>query len=146
MDYIRDAILQHIKLTNRRPVVIIDYLQIIPQDYGDKILTEKQHMDRVIVALKKLARDNHLPIVAISSLNRGSYENVSLSSYKESGAVEFTADVALGLERDTLDRSPGAPVPIVLKVLKNRHGMRDKNLTMNFYGEFSYFEDVGCLS
>jgi replicative DNA helicase len=144
--FIRNAVIEHIKKTNRRPVVVIDYLQIIPQESDGKALTEKQHMDRVILELKRISREFHLPVLAISSLNRGSYESVSLSSYKESGAVEFTADVAIGLERDNIQREKGKPVPIVVKVLKNRHGMRDTKLTLNFFGEFSAFEDVGAIT
>lgn len=82
---------------DRAPVIFIDYLQLLaPENDRD---SDKQATDKNVMALRQLARDLNAPIFAISSLNRGSYSGtISLSSFKESGAIEYGADVLLGLQ------------------------------------------------
>lgn len=82
----------------RSPVIFIDYLQLLkPSNERD---TDKQAVDRNMIALRQLAgRDLKTPVFCISSLNRSSYSGiVTLDSFKESGAIEYGADVLLGLE------------------------------------------------
>lgn len=79
------------------PVVFIDYLQLLAPD-SDR-LTEKQATDRNMMALRQLARDERTTVFVISSLNRSSYSgSISLDSFKESGGIEYGADVLLGLQ------------------------------------------------
>lgn len=79
------------------PVICIDYLQLLkPQSERD---TDKQAIDKNVMALRQLARELRTPVVVISSLNRASYSTgVSLESFKESGAIEYGSDVLLGLQ------------------------------------------------
>lgn len=79
------------------PVVFVDYLQLLaPEDARD---TDKQAVDKNVMALRQAARDLDTCIVAVSSLNRASYaEGVTLEAFKESGAIEYGADVLLGLQ------------------------------------------------
>lgn len=79
------------------PVVFVDYLQLLAaQDEHD---TDKRAVDTNVLSLRQLARELNTPVVCISSLNRASYaEGVSMSSFKESGAVEYGSDVLLGLQ------------------------------------------------
>ena len=79
------------------PVVFIDYLQLLaPQGERD---TEKQATDKNVMSLRQMARDLKTPLFIISSLNRSSYSgSISLDSFKESGAIEYGADVLLGLQ------------------------------------------------
>lgn len=89
------------------PVVFVDYLQLLaPQDPRD---TDKRIVDRNITSLRQLARDMNTPVFVISSLNRSSYSGmISLDSYKESGAIEYGADVLLGLQpADMAERLEG---------------------------------------
>lgn len=96
---IEDKIKRHIAITNKKPFVVIDYLQII-QD-TDKYLNDKQRIDKILTDLKRLARDNDITILLISSLNRGAYtQEISLDSFKDSGNIEYTADLLLGLQAE----------------------------------------------
>ncbi len=80
-----------------RLVVFIDYLQIITDQKGS--IAERQAVDRNILTLKRLSATWDIPIVVTSSLNRGGYNRaVAFDSFKESGAIEYTADVVLGLQ------------------------------------------------
>ena len=151
------------------PVVFIDYAQIIAPISDRK--TDKQNVDANITALKRLSRDYGLPVVAISSFNRESYrESVSMASFKESGAIEYSSDVLIGLQYDGWDKikgqngkfesdssrleridgitqamaeaaKNGRSQKIELKVLKNRNGIRDR-IHFDFYPRYNFFESM----
>ena len=79
------------------PVLVLDYLQILKP--ADPRMTERQAVDRNVMELRQLARDRGTAVIAISSINRASYnEGAGLGAFKESGAIEFGADVALMLQ------------------------------------------------
>lgn len=84
------------------PVLFVDYLQILaPMNDRD---TDKRNMDANVTALRQLARDLCTCIVVVSTLNRSSYDGgISLDSYKESGAIEYGADVLMGLQPRGVD-------------------------------------------
>lgn len=79
------------------PVVFIDYLQLLAP--ANERLSDKQAADANMRALKHLTRDLNCPVMAISSLNRSSYASaIDLSSWKESGMIEYSADVLIGMQ------------------------------------------------
>ena len=79
------------------PVIVVDYLQLLaPKDERD---TDKRAADYNVSQLRRMARDMRTPIIAISSLNRASYSgSIELSSFKESGGIEYASDLLLGLQ------------------------------------------------
>lgn len=95
---LKEIIEAHKKRYGIYPVVFVDYLQLIA--LADKSnLSDKQKMDTAIEELKTISKDLKIPIVAISSLNRMSYdEPLNMGSFKESGMIEYTADCVIGLE------------------------------------------------
>ena len=144
-EQIRQDIQRHEYLTHRRPVVIVDYVQIMKTP--DIHMTDKQKTDENVTELKRISRDFNIPIIAISSFNRDKYkEPVSLAAFKESGAIEYTSDVLIGLQYEGMDymdketdkarterirgifkeneqnARQGKAIPIQCKVLKNRSG------------------------
>lgn len=146
------------------PVVVIDYLQIL-EPYSEK-KTDKQNTDKNVTELKRLSRDYQIPVIGISSFNRESYNTpVSMASFKESGAIEYSSDVLIGLQysgadyrdgekeserqariRMLIDKvkaeaSAGNPVPIELKILKNRNGRLGK-IKLEFTPMFNYFMEA----
>ena len=84
----------------RPPVLFIDYLQLLaPPRTAKGNLSDKQATDLNVMLLRQLARDLGITVFLISSLNRSSYlQSIDLSSFKESGAIEYGADVLLGLQ------------------------------------------------
>ena len=148
---VSEMVRQHIRITGRRPVVLIDYLQILAP--AEMRATDKQNTDRAVFAAKVLSRELSVPVLAISSFNRDNYASpVSHASFKESGAIEYSSDVLLGLQYAGMDRHPGEAdqaykerirsiqpdnevriqngesIDIELKVLKNRNGRRGRIL------------------
>ena len=96
---IEEFINAHIDATGNKPFVILDYLQILKHD-DDKLRGDKRLLtDDDVNRLKDLAVRLDLPILVISSFNRNNYlEPVSTGSFKESGTIEYTSDILLGMQ------------------------------------------------
>ncbi len=143
--------------------MIIDYLQILAPAPDSKYLTDKQTTDQNVMELKRISRDYETTIIGISSFNRDNYNApVNLASFKESGAIEYSSDVLIGLQYKAMDgiKDDGKgkakaseimaeiaekskkkePVEIQLKVLKNRNGNRG-TVELEFYSLFSLFKE-----
>lgn len=100
------ATVKRFKRTNRKtPVLIVDYLQILrPSDQSGKTGKTKEIYDDIVNGLKILARNEMLPVIAISSFNRGSYaKQATFEAYKETGSIEYSADVVLALQLSKLN-------------------------------------------
>ena len=161
---IKQKILEHMDLKQETPLVIIDYLQIIKGE--DPRETDKQRVDNTVLEIKRITRDLCLPIIAISSFNRESYtEPVTMASFKESGAVEYSSDCLIGLQyygmdyegtenknkhlervRQLFDEQnekgkAGRPQDLQVKILKNRKGYKEKCVKFAYYPRYSYFEN-----
>lgn len=148
LDYIEKEVARHIAETGVSPVVLIDYLQIIAP--VDVHFTDKQNLDRSVCALKKLSRRYELTIFAISSFNRENYNlEVSMSAFKESGGIDYSADVLLGLQARGAGRSGfnideekrKDPRELELKILKNRSAALGSPIPLRYYPAFSCFEE-----
>ena len=148
LETIRADIQKHIDETGRKPVVLIDYLQIIAP--VDVHFTDKQNLDRIVCSLKKLSRSLGLPVVAISSFNRENYNTeVSMTAFKESGGIDYSADVLLGLQAKGAgkpgfnidDEKRKDPRELELKILKNRSAALGEPIRFRYYPAFSNFEE-----
>lgn len=144
------------------PVIFLDYLQLLAplnDHYSDK-----QAVDRNVTALRQMARELQAPVFVVSSLNRSSYsEGVTMDSWKESGAIEYGADVLLGLQpagiREHIDNAKDSRVKreadkyireskdadtrkCEIVVLKNRAGRTpDKGIPFTFKPVASTFRE-----
>lgn len=86
-----------------RPIVIIDYLQIIapPADFKG---TKGECIDENLKALKKWQKNNGLFVLVISSFNRSNnILPVSYESFMLTSAIEYTCDYVFGLQLQILD-------------------------------------------
>lgn len=146
LDYIQKEVARHIAETGVKPVVLIDYLQIIAP--VDVHFTDKQNLDRIVCALKKLSRQYELTIFAISSFNRENYNlEVSMNAFKESGGIDYSADVLLGLQARGAGRQGfnideekrKDPRELELKILKNRSAALGQPIPLRYYPAFSCF-------
>ena len=88
----------YLKKYNVKPVVVIDYLQVIQADPKLHMST-KDLVDYHVRILKKLQSDYQLTMIVVSSVNRQNYMTaIDFESFKESGGIEYTADVLWGLQ------------------------------------------------
>lgn len=148
---IREKVKQHISVTgNFRPIVFIDYIQILKPVAGDERATDKQVVDHNVTALKQLSRDFDIPVFGISSLNRQNYsEEINMAAFKESGAIEYGSDVLIGLQLagagvkdfDVNAAKNQNPRQIEFRVLKNRNGRitKDQGVRLEYYPVFNCF-------
>ena len=105
VEQIREYVLQFMKDHGRKkPVLFIDYLQLIAPPEALRGKSDKEIVDHVVKSLKMFQQENELLIVCISNFNRGSYfDPVSESSFKESGMIEYCADYLWGLQLSVLE-------------------------------------------
>jgi len=111
-------------------VVIVDYLQLWAKVAAElrEGLAVRERVELLGSALRELAARLHSPVLALSSQNRaqGHYGNgkgvAALDSLKESGDLEYMADVVLFLT-EAPERQARPPARAVdLTLAKNRHG------------------------
>lgn len=99
ISFIGDYVRRYIEETGAKPVIFVDYLQILQPEKDDRGRTQstKETVDSTVTELKRLSRENGLTIFIISSLNRTNYLSpIDFESFKESGGIEYTADVVWG--------------------------------------------------
>ena len=132
--------------SHEAPILFLDYLQLVaPSRPG---MTEKQTADAAVATLKQLARRYDMPVVAASSLNREAYRPGSadpgMSAFKESGSVEYSADLLLLLKyRTDADKERrDSPRRLALTVLKNRFGKTGENIPLDYEPEKEIFLDA----
>ena len=93
VSFIREYTRQYMQRTGTKPVIFIDYLQIL-QGEGEKRQSSKELIDTTITELKRISRELDITVIVISSLNRANYLTpVDFESLKESGSIEYSADV-----------------------------------------------------
>ena len=159
---IKAAVVATTQQLGRVPVVIIDYLQLLAP--ANPKQTDKQAVDDNVRALRVLARDEKIPVIVISSLNRASYSGqIEQESFKESGMVEYSADLLIGLQpyhmeekianikggKDKVEKAAKDMTrefrrktvrECELVILKNRNGViPPKPLPLTFYAAESLF-------
>lgn len=148
---VREIIKRHIENTGNRPIVIIDYLQLLQN--SDKYInsSDKQRADANVSALKRISRDYKIPVIAISSVNRMSYDSeITFASFKESGGIEFSSDVVIGLQLAGVGRADfnvnqakaKDPREIELVMLKNRQAKTGDKLKFYYYPMFNHFMEI----
>jgi len=151
VDRIRLAALQLRQKTQAdRIFIVVDYLQIIPTegDFGDT----RQRVHATTSELRRIGRDLDAPVLAISSINRASYDKKvgSLDVFKESGDIEFSADVAMVMVDDpekgqTEEHYQGVMrkgKKVFLDVVKNRNGEKAR-INLLFFPAVSHFQEAG---
>ena len=146
---IRAEVEEYIAVTGKKPIIIIDYFQILAP--ADPRATDKQNIDKSVIELRRLARDYKLTVIAISSFNRNSYKDkVGMAAFKESGGIEYTADVLIGLQLkgagdgnfNEQEAKSKNPREIELVILKNREAPTGDTIEYNYYPAFNYFEEA----
>jgi replicative DNA helicase len=125
-------------------MVIIDYLQLMTS--GKKVESRQQEVSEFSRALKLLAKELGVPVIAISQLNRGPEQRAdkkpALSDLRESGSLEQDADMVILLHRESAyeaDNPRAGEADLI--IAKHRNGPT-KTITVGFHGHFSRFVDL----
>ena len=125
-------------------LVIIDYLQLMSS--GKRVESRQQEVSEFSRALKLLAKELEVPVIAISQLNRGPEQRTDkkpqMSDLRESGSIEQDADMVILLHReDAYEKESPRAGEADLIVAKHRNGPTD-TITVAFQGHYSRFVDM----
>jgi len=117
------------KLGHQPAVVIVDYIGLM-ESKGAK---RYERVSRAAEELKRTAKNTNTIMICASQIHRGQDDDeggeVFLHSAKDSGSIENSAGLLLGLWRDDDDKRK-----LYVKVLKNTKGEGGKVVTCNFDG------------
>ncbi|OGT05966.1 MAG: replicative DNA helicase [Gammaproteobacteria bacterium GWF2_41_13] len=124
-------------------LIIVDYLQLMQvPGFRENRTTEVSEISRT---LKAIAKELHVPILALSQLNRSlearSDKRPVMSDLRESGGLEQDADVIVFIYRDEVynENSPDKGKAEII-IAKQRNGPIGK-LFLTFLGKFTRFEN-----
>ncbi len=134
-------------------LIVIDYLQLMSGDSksGGQGGNREQEIASISRALKKIAKELSVPVIALSQLSRavetrGGDKRPQLSDLRESGAIEQDADMVMFLYRPEYygitedDYGPTTGVGEVI-IAKHRNGSLD-TVRLRFVGKFTKFMDL----
>jgi replicative DNA helicase len=135
-------------------MIIIDYLQLMTSAPNEKRGNREQEISSISRALKALAKELSVPVIALSQLSRsvetrGGEKRPVLSDLRESGAIEQDADIVTFIYRPGYYQltGGGGDAPEVpsdqaeIIIAKHRNGGLDTVL-LKFRGEFTKFENL----
>ncbi|MCL6423207.1 replicative DNA helicase [Brachybacterium sp. JHP9] len=125
-------------------LVVIDYLQLMSS--GKRVESRQQEVSEFSRALKLLAKELEVPVIAISQLNRGSEQRQDkkpmMSDLRESGSIEQDADLIILIHReDYYEKESPRAGEADLIVAKHRNGATD-TIPVSFEGQYSRFRDM----
>jgi replicative DNA helicase len=124
-------------------LIVIDYLQLM-QVHGLKE-NRTAEISEISRALKALAKELHVPVIALSQLNRSLEQRQNrrpvMSDLRESGAIEQDADLIAFIYRDEVynEDSPDKGMAEII-IGKQRNGPIGK-VNLTFLGQFTRFEN-----
>ena len=135
---------RRLKQKHQLELVVVDYLQLMTS--GKRVESRQQEVSEFSRALKLLAKELEVPVIALSQLNRGPEQRGDkkpmMSDLRESGSIEQDADVVILLHReDAYEKESPRAGEADLIVAKHRNGPTD-TITVAFQGHYSRFVDM----
>ncbi|MFB4276281.1 replicative DNA helicase [Nonomuraea sp. MTCD27] len=135
---------RRLKQRNDLRFVVIDYLQLMSSP--KKTESRQNEVSEISRAIKLLAKELEVPVIAISQLNRGPEQRTDkrpqVSDLRESGSIEQDADMVILLHReDAYERESPRAGEADLIVAKHRNGPT-ATVTVAFQGHYSRFVDM----
>jgi replicative DNA helicase len=144
---------RRLKAQNDIQLVIIDYLQLMTGDTSGKMGgNREQEIASISRALKNLAKELDVPVIALSQLSRavetrGGDKRPQLSDLRESGSIEQDADMVIflyrpeyyGITQDEAGNSIAGVGEVI--IAKHRNGSLD-TVPLRFIGKYTKFSDL----
>ncbi|MFY9261635.1 MAG: replicative DNA helicase [Gallionella sp.] len=131
-------------------LIVIDYLQLMSGSAGKSNENRATEISEISRSLKSLAKELHVPVIALSQLNRSLEQRPNkrpvMSDLRESGAIEQDADLILFIYRDEVynsDSPDKGKAEIIIG--KQRNGPIGK-VELAFRGEYTRFDNLATGS
>ena len=126
-------------------LIVIDYLQLMTS--GKKVESRQQEVSEFSRALKLLAKELKVPVVALSQLNRqseqgGSNKKPEISQLRESGSLEQDADVVILLHREGMNEPNHARAGEADIILAKQRNGPTGTIEVGFQGQYSRFVNM----
>ncbi len=125
-------------------MIVIDYLQLLTS--GKKVESRQQEVSEFSRALKLLAKELGVPLIAISQLNRKSEEakdkKPDISQLRESGSLEQDADVVILLHRPDMGEKEHARAGEADLILAKQRNGPTGTIVVAFQGQYSRFANM----
>jgi replicative DNA helicase len=131
-------------------LIVVDYLQLMSSNVGKATENRATEISEISRSLKALAKELHVPVIALSQLNRSLEQRPNkrpvMSDLRESGAIEQDADLILFIYRDEIYNSDspdkGKAEIIIGKQRNGPIGM----VPLAFRGEYTRFDNLASGS
>ena len=127
-------------------LIVVDYIQLMSSNMGKASENRATEISEISRALKSLAKELHVPVIALSQLNRSLEQRPNkrpvMSDLRESGAIEQDADLILFIYRDEVynsDSPDKGKAEIIIG--KQRNGPIGK-VELAFRGEYTRFDNL----
>ena len=116
------GVARRLKSDHNLGLIIVDYLQLlVPKRNYDSLVQQVTEISR---ALKALARELEVPVLALSQLNRNVEQRggrPKLSDLRDSGSIEQDADVVMFIHREENDKSEASRKSNIAEILIEKH-------------------------
>ncbi|WP_373076380.1 replicative DNA helicase [Fusobacterium mortiferum] len=138
------AIARRLKAAGKLDMIIIDYLQLIKGNStrGDN---RQQEISEISRALKGIARELDIPIIALSQLSRATEQRADrrpmLSDLRESGAIEQDADMVMFLYRDDYYNEDSEDKGLTEVIIGKQRNGPVGTIKLRFFHEYTKFEN-----
>ncbi len=123
-------------------MIVIDYLQLMT--IGKRAESRQQEIATISRALKGLARELEVPVIALSQLNRDvegrEDHRPRMSDLRESGAIEQDADVIVLLHREEYYRRTEENAGLAQLIIAKQRNGPTGDVTLKFFREYMRFE------
>lgn len=143
---------RRLKMQHDIQLVVIDYLQLMTSTENGKSGNREQEISSISRALKSIAKELNIPIIALSQLSRkvedrGGNKRPILSDLRESGAIEQDADLVCflyrpeyyGFDEDDEGNSTKGVAEVI--IAKHRNGALDR-VRVRFIDQYIKFVDM----
>ncbi len=128
----------------RLDLVMIDYIQLMGSEQPSRggEINRQQEIASITRALKIMAKELDVPVIALSQLRRIQTKEAQLSDLRESGAIEQDADIVMFINRlDEAGNDKAVKGAVELHIAKHRNGATGR-IQLRFLGELIKFIEV----